>query len=153
MSSSLDPQSWNRDVGHWESTSQALGMRLRKNQPERLPGQSGEDGAADCPNTDRPHRHAPWLPRTLEDACCRLQLVRWSGPTLGLCCREGRSSEQRRAKHPSNNTRSKKSSPRARALLLSFPRQLDTHIPSPEPESHRRLRARSGGLTGSGFWG
>lgn len=121
MSSSLDPQSWNRDVGHWASTSQALGMRLRKNQPERPPGQSREDGAADCPKTDHPHRHAPWLPRTLDDACCRLQLVRWSGPTLGLCCRKGRSSERRRAKHPSNDTRSRKSSSRARAPTSQLP--------------------------------
>lgn len=141
MSSSLDPQSWNRDVGHWASTSQALGMRLRKNQPERLPGQSAEDGAADCPNTDRPHRHAPWLPRALEDACCRLQLVRWSGPTLGLCCREGRSSERRRAK---------KSSPRARAPTSQLP------SPARHPRSFPRTRvtqAPSGQVWGPHrFW-
>ena len=54
---------------------------------------------------------------------------------------------------PQNEEGPRRAHPGQEPLLLSFPRQLDTHVPSPEPESHRRLRARSGGLTGSGFWG
>lgn len=125
----MDPQGGNRGVGQAStSPSQALGLWLSQDQPDRLPGQSGEDGAADGPKPDRPHRHAPWLPRTLDDARCHLQLVSWSGLTLGLCCRRGRSSEGRSAEHPSNDTGGRKRPSQAEAP--------SSRLPSPARHPH-----------------